>query len=125
MYRIRVYSFKVDNYEIDGVKHCKEEYQGKILDAIVTSNIVCGYDKKHYLNWAKEQIQNMARHFNDVNTLEDTISQTWYNDAHTLTYFYGKKYDAQCAIIINFTNPDSKIHYIERITVEEVEEIED
>ena len=122
MYRIRAYSFKVYDYELDGVKHCKEEYDGKTLDATVTCDVVGGNDKKHYLNWAKTQIQNVARHLNNINTSEHTVTQSWFNDVNTSGYGGRKKYDAQCSIIINFTNPDRKIHYIERITVEKVKD---
>lgn len=122
MYRIRSYNWSVKYYELDGVKHCKEEYLGKSLDAIVTCDIVGGNDKKDYLNWAKEQIQNIARHLNNINTSEHTVSQTWYNDVHTLTSKYGRKYDAQCSIIIKFSDSKHQLHYIERITVEKVKD---
>ena len=122
MYRIRVYSFKVDNYEIDGVKHCKEEYDGKTLDATVTCDVVGGNDKKHYLNWAKTQIQNVARHLNNINTSEHTVTQSWFNDVNTSRYGGRKKYDAQCSIIIKFSDTKNILHYIKRITVEKVKD---
>ena len=122
MYRIRSYSFKVYDYELDGVQHFKEEYEGKTLDAIVTCDIVGGNNKKHYLNWAKTQIQNVARHLNNINTSEHTVTQTWFNDVDTSGYYRRKKYDAQCSIIVNFSDTKNVIHIIERITVEKVKD---